>query len=684
MVNFSRLSVPGASDSKTIETVKSQPQLVQFKDKRKEHAVQLKLSRLANSGKESNPVQLAEIGEDEELQMKAPKESLQLKNIGGEEEVQLVEKEAFQLKRIGEEELQMKAVQADQRNPDMINPLVPLQRKENRTGLPDQLKSGVENLSGHSLDDVKVHYNSGKPAQLNAHAYAQGADIHIAPGQEKHLPHEAWHVVQQKQGRVKPTRQMKGKVNINDDAGLEKEADVMGGMALQAESKSPNGLKQQASGQLVQLVKNDSLRPQTDKRMNDLKTETIGILTLLKELGEDWEKKYGKLAKEKASAKTKGLLDGGESDYPAEIRKAALRELWSQLSSEEKLEMATEAARLGGNALSAVVSNGWTTLRELSGIAESTSGSKKKAKSREKEKQKETEDRQPEEKEQGSGSIGFLSELTAEDLSTLYDVYKLRKDALEKIAEAKSKIVDSAGAIGEHFGEAAGRIRNEVDFDKRMKAQEQAFKVARKRLEMLHEAIRENEDTDRYAKELDALDHALESLNGPGIVYRISLNDNGRSKHPDLCQDAIGYIRASSPLVTRDKTGVEWIGSLGRKLGSAFESGSSKEQKIATAQSQLAAVLENAVDRSWGKFTSWGWTPTAIKKIRKELPRDRDPKDKLDWAKKVAGEATGKESDNRHPETQIFYEAMASLDTTNETSLLTTASILSQLSVKLD
>src|SRR3569833_2391842 len=103
----------------------------------------------------------------------------------------------------------------------------PVQRKNN-TGLPDQLKSGIENLSGHSMDNVKVHYNSDKPAQLNAHAYAQGTDIHLASGQEKHLPHEAWHVVQQKQGRVKPTMQMKGRVNVNDDKGLEKEADVMG------------------------------------------------------------------------------------------------------------------------------------------------------------------------------------------------------------------------------------------------------------------------------------------------------------------------------------------------------------------------------------------------------------------------------------------------------------------------
>ena len=114
----------------------------------------------------------------------------------------------------------------------------PIQKKENNTGLPDNLKTGMENLSGMSLDDVKVHRNSEKPAQLQAHAYAQGTDIHLGLGQEKHLPHEAWHVVQQKQGRVKPTMQMKGKVNINDDPGLEKEADVMGAKALQLKSNS--------------------------------------------------------------------------------------------------------------------------------------------------------------------------------------------------------------------------------------------------------------------------------------------------------------------------------------------------------------------------------------------------------------------------------------------------------------
>ena len=106
----------------------------------------------------------------------------------------------------------------------------------NSTGLPDNLKSGIETLSGVSMDNVNVHYNSAQPAQLNALAYAQGTDIHVGPGQEQHLPHEAWHVVQQAQGRVKPTMQMKGGVPVNNDQGLEDEADVMGAKALQTKS----------------------------------------------------------------------------------------------------------------------------------------------------------------------------------------------------------------------------------------------------------------------------------------------------------------------------------------------------------------------------------------------------------------------------------------------------------------
>lgn len=104
------------------------------------------------------------------------------------------------------------------------------QQKPNNTGLPDNLKAGVESLSGFSMDDVKVHYNSSQPATVQALAYTQGTDIHVAPGQERYLPHEAWHVAQQLAGRVEPTTEVGG-MPVNDNIDLEHEADVMGARA---------------------------------------------------------------------------------------------------------------------------------------------------------------------------------------------------------------------------------------------------------------------------------------------------------------------------------------------------------------------------------------------------------------------------------------------------------------------
>ena len=111
--------------------------------------------------------------------------------------------------------------------------------RPNNTGMPDNLKSGIESLSGFSMDDVRVHYNSSKPATVQALAYTQGTDIHVAPGQEKHLPHEAWHVAQQMAGRVSPTTNING-MPVNDNAGLEHEADVMGEKATTITQRMKN------------------------------------------------------------------------------------------------------------------------------------------------------------------------------------------------------------------------------------------------------------------------------------------------------------------------------------------------------------------------------------------------------------------------------------------------------------
>lgn len=105
------------------------------------------------------------------------------------------------------------------------------QRKVNRTGLPDRLKDGIESMSGFSMDSIRVYYQSPKPAQLQAYAYTQGPNIYVAPGQERHLAHEAWHAVQQMQGRVYPTVRA-GSFALNDSPALEHEADVMGERAM--------------------------------------------------------------------------------------------------------------------------------------------------------------------------------------------------------------------------------------------------------------------------------------------------------------------------------------------------------------------------------------------------------------------------------------------------------------------
>jgi len=149
--------------------------------------------------------------------------------------------------------------------------------KDNNTGLPDQLKSGIENLSGFSLDDVKVHYNSSKPAQLKAHAYAQGSDIHLGPGQEKHLPHEAWHVVQQKQGRVQATTQMKG-IDVNDDSGLEKEADVMGARAMNHAGVNATKICRKAQNRTAQLLKQSDVEKETQNGKYKIKKDDPSVL----------------------------------------------------------------------------------------------------------------------------------------------------------------------------------------------------------------------------------------------------------------------------------------------------------------------------------------------------------------------------------------------------------------------
>jgi hypothetical protein len=90
-----------------------------------------------------------------------------------------------------------------------------LQKKENSTSLPVNLNAGNANLSGYSMEDMKNHGNCDKPAQFIAAGYEKGTAIHLASGQDKSLPHKAWHVRPQKPARESPIKQRLKKMNNN-------------------------------------------------------------------------------------------------------------------------------------------------------------------------------------------------------------------------------------------------------------------------------------------------------------------------------------------------------------------------------------------------------------------------------------------------------------------------------------
>lgn len=157
--------------------------------------------------------------------------------------------------------------------------------RRNHTGLPDQLKAGIEALSGIGMDHVRVHYGSSKPALLQAHAYAQGSEIHLGAGQERHLPHEAWHLVQQAQGRVGQTMRTADGTAVNTEETLEREADRMGAaaQAVGSTETSPGnaGRPPIAPAQLRTVAGSPVQKKLLDGKGNDMDEGSIGELVAL-------------------------------------------------------------------------------------------------------------------------------------------------------------------------------------------------------------------------------------------------------------------------------------------------------------------------------------------------------------------------------------------------------------------
>jgi len=129
------------------------------------------------------------------------------------------------------------------------------------------------------MDDVNVHYHSNQPQRIQAHAFALGSEIHLASGQAEHLPHEAWHVVQQKQGQVQPTGKSQGYA-INADSALETEASQMGEQAARYAGTGASVLtNKQAATRVIQpmlraMVKGTGTSLKEINRPTDLPDDT--------------------------------------------------------------------------------------------------------------------------------------------------------------------------------------------------------------------------------------------------------------------------------------------------------------------------------------------------------------------------------------------------------------------------
>jgi Domain of unknown function (DUF4157) len=130
--------------------------------------------------------------------------------------------------------------------------------------LPTDVRAKMEAAMNADFSAVRIH-EGPQASAMGALAYTQGTDLYFAPGQydpqssrgQELLGHELAHVVQQSQGRVNATVQAHG-AGINEDSGLEAEADQMGAKAARGEQvgggKAPP-IHAKGAGQPIQRVK---------------------------------------------------------------------------------------------------------------------------------------------------------------------------------------------------------------------------------------------------------------------------------------------------------------------------------------------------------------------------------------------------------------------------------------------
>ncbi|WP_052430406.1 eCIS core domain-containing protein [Sporocytophaga myxococcoides] len=255
----------------------------------------------SEGGEENNqkggPVPPMLMEEDEEpVQRKGPvplqfhaaeEEDIPVQRKGPVPPMSIENEEEQPIQRKGPIPLQFYAIEEEEEPVQRKGPVPPIsfdQEELSQSGssssdkMPPFVQRKMESSFGEDFSDVNIHANSSQSKDLNAHAFAKGNDIHFAPGRynpesqkgQELLGHELTHVVQQRQGRVQSTAQKKG-VGINDDVGLEKEADLMGEKAAKGE----------------QLLVGNSLSTQSSDKMPIQKKKKEDVLKSVSDYKDD-------------------------------------------------------------------------------------------------------------------------------------------------------------------------------------------------------------------------------------------------------------------------------------------------------------------------------------------------------------------------------------------------------------
>ncbi len=157
--------------------------------------------------------------------------------------------------------------------------------KQNKS-LPSKLQSNMETSLGQDFSNVGIHTNSQKAVQMKAKAFTQSEQIHFAPGEfnpgstsgQNLIGHEFTHIAQQRAGVVKPTKALKKGEMINDDRGLESEADNFGRKA--------------ARGEVVSKYRSASLGMRSSVRTAQAKSNVMQMAMKESHFGKFYDKTY--------------------------------------------------------------------------------------------------------------------------------------------------------------------------------------------------------------------------------------------------------------------------------------------------------------------------------------------------------------------------------------------------------